>query len=274
MRGSRDGELPGQHLLAAYAPQREAVLAQMRVDGKTNEHKAALRLLGILPLAGRVVTGDAMFCQRDLAEKVVGEGGDYLFVVKDNQPGLGTDVAAGFGFEAAARSVAAAFSPEAPPPPPGRSATTVDKGHGRIEKRTLRTTTILTLHHLWPGLAKGFELVRQRTEKGKTTVEVAYGITSLRPERADAARLLGLVREHGRIENSLHWVRDVTLGEDACRVRKGGAPSTRGLAQRGHPPAGRSGSGEPRRSHGSARRPTQRSPGLAGDAASSIIERP
>jgi hypothetical protein len=114
LRGSRDGELPGQHLLAAYAPEAEAVLAQMRVDAKTNEHKAALRLLGILPLAGKVVTGDAIFCQRELAEKIVGEGGDYLFVVKDNQPGLGTDVAAGFGFEAAARSVAAAFSPGGP----------------------------------------------------------------------------------------------------------------------------------------------------------------
>jgi hypothetical protein len=114
LRGSRDGELPGQHLLAAYAPEAEAVLAQMRVESKTNEHKAALRLLGVLPLAGKVVTGDAMFCQRDLAEKVVAEGGDYLFVVKDNQPGLGTDVAAGFGFEAAARSVAAAFSPGGP----------------------------------------------------------------------------------------------------------------------------------------------------------------
>jgi len=66
--------------------------------------------------------------------------------------------------------------------------------------------------------------VRERTERGKTTVEVVYGVTSLRPEEADAARLLGLVREHWRIENCLHWVRDVTLGEDACRVRKGAAP--------------------------------------------------
>jgi DDE_Tnp_1-associated/Transposase DDE domain len=111
LRGSRDGELPGQHLLAAYAPQAEAVLAQVRVDAKTNEHKAALQLLGILPLAGKVVVGDAIFCQRDLAEQVVAAGGDYLFIAKDNQKGLVTDVAAGFGFEAAARSIAAAFSP-------------------------------------------------------------------------------------------------------------------------------------------------------------------
>ena len=111
LKGSRDGELPGQHLLSAYAPQAQAVLAQMRVDAKTNEHKAALRLLGLLPLEGKVVVGDAMFCQRDLAGEVVGQGGDYLFVVKDNQPGLGTDVAAGLGFQEAARSIAAAFSP-------------------------------------------------------------------------------------------------------------------------------------------------------------------
>lgn len=111
LRGSRDGDVPGQHLVAAYAHQVTAVLGQLRVDAKTNEHKAALELLGILPLAGKVVVGDAMFCQRDLAEKVVDSGGDYIFTVKDNQPGLGTDIRAGFGFEAAARRTAAATSP-------------------------------------------------------------------------------------------------------------------------------------------------------------------
>ena len=111
LRGSRDGAAPGQHLVAAYAHEHQAVLAQIRVDAKTNEHKAALELLGILPVKGRVVLGDAMFCQRDLCEKIVEEGGDYLFTVKGNQLGLEIDIAAGFGFEAAARSTAAAFSP-------------------------------------------------------------------------------------------------------------------------------------------------------------------
>jgi hypothetical protein len=111
LKGSRDGAVPGQHLIALYVPHVEAVLRQLRVDAKTNEHKAALELLGLLPVAGKVVTGDAMFCQRDLAQRIVAEGGDYLFTVKDNQPGLGTDVAAGFGFEEAARSIASAFSP-------------------------------------------------------------------------------------------------------------------------------------------------------------------
>jgi predicted transposase YbfD/YdcC len=118
------------------------------------------------------------------------------------------------------------FPPEDLPlaSPTGQAATTVDKGHGRIEKRTLRTTTILTKQQDWAGLKQGFELVRERTEKGKKTKEVVHGITSLSPERADARRLLELTREHWAIENELHYRRDVTLGEDASRVRKGVAP--------------------------------------------------
>ncbi len=111
LRGSRDRDVPGQHLLAAYAPAVGAVLSQIRVEATTNEHKAALRLLGILPLQGKVVVGDAMFCQREVAETVVDRGGDYVLTVKGNQPGLGVDVRAGFGFETAARSIAAATSP-------------------------------------------------------------------------------------------------------------------------------------------------------------------
>ena len=99
LRGSRDGEAPGQHLVAAYAHEHRAVLAQVKVDAKTNEHKAALQLLGILPVKGRVVLGDALFCQRDLCAEVIARGGDYLFTVKGNQMGLEKDIAAGFGFE-------------------------------------------------------------------------------------------------------------------------------------------------------------------------------
>jgi hypothetical protein len=92
LKGSRDGEIPGQHLLAAYAPEANAVLGQMRVDAKTNEHKAALQLLGVLPLDGKVVSGDAIFAQREVAEKVRDSGGDYLLTVKGNQPGLEEDI--------------------------------------------------------------------------------------------------------------------------------------------------------------------------------------
>jgi len=111
LRGSRDGDAPGHHLVSAYAHQHQAVLAQIRVAAKTNEHKAALELLGILPVRGRVVLGDAMFCQRDVCAQIVEQGGDYLFTVKGNQLGLERDIAAGFGFEQSARRLAAAFSP-------------------------------------------------------------------------------------------------------------------------------------------------------------------
>ena len=88
--------MPGVHLLAAYAPHVAAVVAQIRVGKKTNEHKAALELLGVLPLKGKVLTGDAMFCQKDVCDAVVGRDGDYLFSVKDNQPTLHFDIASMF----------------------------------------------------------------------------------------------------------------------------------------------------------------------------------
>lgn len=100
----------------------------------------------------------------------------------------------------------------------------MDKGHGRVEVRTVRTTPLLTLGGKWPGLKQGVELRRERRVNGKVVVEVSYAVTSLSAERADAGRLLQFVRDHWRIENQLHWVRDVTLGEDRCRVRAGAAP--------------------------------------------------
>jgi hypothetical protein len=95
-RGSRDGRTPGAHLVSAYAPEVKAVLAQLRVDAKTNEHKAALQLLGILPLKDKVVTGDALFTHRDVCAAVIDGGGDYVLPVKDNQPTLARDITAAF----------------------------------------------------------------------------------------------------------------------------------------------------------------------------------
>jgi hypothetical protein len=86
LRGSRDGELPAVHLLAAYASEVQAPLAQLRVDSKTNEHKAALELLGVIPLEGKLVTADAMFTHRDVCAQICQRGGDYLLPVKENQP--------------------------------------------------------------------------------------------------------------------------------------------------------------------------------------------
>ncbi|AWM38482.1 hypothetical protein GobsT_33630 [Gemmata obscuriglobus] len=95
--GSRDGQVPGTHLLAAYAPQVSAVVAQMTVEATTNEHKAALRLLGVLPsLGGTVVTGDAIFTQPDVCAAVQHKGGDYILYAKSNQGTLRADLEAAF----------------------------------------------------------------------------------------------------------------------------------------------------------------------------------
>jgi predicted transposase YbfD/YdcC len=105
-----------------------------------------------------------------------------------------------------------------------QTVTTVNKGHGRIEQRTLTSTTALNEYLDWPGVQQVLRLERRRTIKGKHTTEIAYGITSLARTQADAAALLALVRGHWSIENNLFGVRDTTFGEDACRVRTGHAP--------------------------------------------------
>lgn len=92
VRGSRDGDVPGTHLLAAYAPHVSAVVAQLRVEATTNEHKAALRLLGVLPpLAGAVVTADAMFTHADVCDAIRDRGGEYILYAKGNQEDLRDD---------------------------------------------------------------------------------------------------------------------------------------------------------------------------------------
>ena len=110
-RGSHDGEVAGQHLVSAYCDEAQAVLAQVKVDAKTNEHKAALELLGLLPVKGNIFTGDAMFCQRDLCAAIIEGGGDYVLTAKDNQPSLVIDIQAGLAYQEQAQRLQAAFSP-------------------------------------------------------------------------------------------------------------------------------------------------------------------
>jgi hypothetical protein len=127
-RGSRDGDVPGHHLVAAYRAEAQAVLAQIQVDAKTNEHKAALQLLGIVPVKDAIIAGDALFCQRDLCAQIIAAGGDYVFTVKDNQPSLATDIEAGLSYQEQILRQATAFSP-------GRLAARVCGGAGRYDSR-------------------------------------------------------------------------------------------------------------------------------------------
>ena len=106
-----------------------------------------------------------------------------------------------------------------------REATTVDKGHGRLEARHLIASTELNGYLDWPGLGQVFTVERIWWERGEKKQAIRYGITSLPPAVADADRLLALVRGHWQIENGLHYVKDVTLGEDRSLIHKGQGPS-------------------------------------------------
>lgn len=100
-----------------------------------------------------------------------------------------------------------------------------DKGHGRRERRTLTSTIALHQHLDWPGAKQVCRVVRERILRGQRQIETAHFITSLSRSQADAARLEQLIRDHwGASENGLHWVRDVTLGEDRCTICRGHAP--------------------------------------------------
>ena len=139
--------------------------------------------------------------------------------MKDNQPDLLAAIADAFDDEGTSpREQRLARSER-------QTAGAGNKGHGRSETRTLTSTTSLSDGYVdWPGLGQCFKLVRERTVRGKTTSETVFGITSLKREQADAARLLKLVRQHWGIENRVFYVRDMSFGEDACRARTGAGP--------------------------------------------------
>jgi predicted transposase YbfD/YdcC len=213
LRGSQKQGAPGAHLLSALAHRLGVTLAQQAVADKTNEIPVVLDLLRQVVLEGRVVTMDALLTQRPIAQQIVAAGGDYVMVVKGNQPQLREDIATVFAL----------------PPIAGERRTvaeTVDGGHGRIEHRRLHTSDVLVGYSDWPGLAQVFHLERQVISKKTGTVreEVIVGVTSLAWERADAGRLLALLRAHWHIENKSHWVRDVTFDEDRSQVRCGNIP--------------------------------------------------
>ena len=175
---------------------------------------AAPELLGRVSLQGRVVTGDALYAQQHLCAQILAAGGEYLFIVKRNQPAL---------YEA----IALLFDE----PPFGEECPMVEQRgrHGdRREVRRLRVSTALTGYLTWPGVGQVCEVEREveYVRSGvvrRREVQVRYAITSLGPE-VGPGRLSQLIRGHWTIENRLHWVRDVTFGEDASQVRTGAAP--------------------------------------------------
>jgi len=214
MRGTiPTGETSGVHLLAAYLPEEGVVLAQVAVEAKHNEIAAAPVLLEQVELKNRVVCGDAMHTQRELSVQIMAAGGDYLWFLKDNQPTTLADVQQFF----VPPRVAPGWRH---PKLPRQTAETVQKGHGRIEKRCLTSMVDEQGFLDWPGVQQVFMLERRVTDVSSDQMrsETAYGLTSCSPAKADAEQLLRWTQAYWGIENGLHYRRDVTLGEDETQT--------------------------------------------------------
>jgi predicted transposase YbfD/YdcC len=219
VRGTISEEHPhGAHLLAAYLPREGIVLGQVAVDTKENEITAAAGLLGQCDLRGKVVIGDALHAQRAVSQQIKRAGGDFIWLIKDNQPAVRSEIAE-------------LFAPPTPtvlgnvlPDDFARYAQTA-AGHGRREERRITVSDDLKGYTAWPHLEQVFALERRRTDcpTGQVTVEVVFGLTSLRRRAASAKSLLAYIRDYWGIENGLHHRRDVTFHEDRIRQTLGQA---------------------------------------------------
>lgn len=194
----------------------DEIVAPAESDKGAAELTVAPTLLARLAWQDRVLTGDALFCQRDLCQQVCDAGGDYLVTVKQHQATLNQDLHL-------------FFDPVATDVPwrrtDWRDTQTMDYGHGRIrEVRILACSTDLTDYLRWPALAQVLRVERTWREPGHRKRAVHDAITSLPPARATPAQLLALKRGHRQIENRLHWCKDVTLREDASLMHAGNGP--------------------------------------------------
>jgi predicted transposase YbfD/YdcC len=200
------------HLVSAFAAGAGLVLGQRATAEKSNEKTAIPELLATLALEGCIVTIDAMGTQPNIAQAIRDRGANYILSVKDNQPKLADSVQDFF----------VAFQ-SAPDKTPHQFDEVVEKDHGRLEvRRCYAFDQIDCLHapERWPDLKSFAVIASQRTIKGKTTLEHRLYISSL---PADAVRLNHAVRQHWRVENSLHWCMDVVFGDDQMRARTGHA---------------------------------------------------
>lgn len=212
VRGAIKQGAANAYLLSAVSHRLSTVLAQVAVADRTNEIGQLDELREALVLTGLVVTADARHTQVATAQTILDAGGDYLLVVKANQPTLKQEIELVFATTTLAATITRA------------SATTT---HGaRIETRAIAVSAALAGLSDWPGLQQVMQLARTVINKttGEISEEIVYGVTSLTPPRATPAQLNELWRQHWTIENKLHGVRDVTFAEDRSQVRAGHAP--------------------------------------------------
>jgi predicted transposase YbfD/YdcC len=216
LRGTIDLETnDGLCLLAVFLPGEGITLAQIAIPDKQSEVSAAPTLLRWVDLRNKVVIGDALHTQRQISIQIGKAGGNYLWTVKGNHPQLLRDLQDWFDDKVPL------LPGQGCPPKDFQSATLTSKGHGRLEVRTLTTSSQLNDFLDWPFLQQVFRLERTLTisKTKKTRQETIYGVTSLAAEQASPSELLHMLRSYWQIENALHYPRDVTLREDQTRFK-------------------------------------------------------
>jgi predicted transposase YbfD/YdcC len=206
------------HTVSAWMSDVGLVLGQRQIEEKSNEITAIPELLGVLDIRDTTVTIDAMGCQTEIAKTIIDGNGNYLIAVKDNQPTLRQDIEKIFTEAADDRT----RSCDELPRPVVELFEEHDKGHGRIERRTVqlcRGLDGLTTAERWPDLAFVVQLARERTvlATGKTSLETAYYIGS--DPKAKAQEAGATIRRHWEVESKLHWVLDIAFREDDARHR-------------------------------------------------------
>ena len=202
-------------MVSAWASQNRLVLGQVKVDSKSNEITAIPKLLEVLDLRGCIITIDAMGTQPAIAQQIVEQDAAYIHALKRNQGNLHEDVEQLFDWA----------SQQQFKDIPHEYHQTLEKGHGRIERRRhwlLESVEHLIDAHRWKGLKRIGMIESQRRVSGQpTTLERRYYLLSL---DGDVKRFAFAVRSHWGIENQLHWCLDVAFDEDNSRISSGHAP--------------------------------------------------
>lgn len=226
LKGSddRNGEQSALHFVSAWASEHRLFLGQVKVDDKSNEITAIPALLELLDISGCIITIDAMGTQHEIACRIQTLGADYVLALKANHPTLFAQVKQWFETAEAHSFEGIEYDYDV----------RLESGHHRREKRQVWAVSINQIGDLykqsqWSGLQTLVRVVRTRHLWNKIQKEVMFYISSLPPE---AQRLGKAIRQHWSIENQLHWVLDVTFGEDACRIRTGNAPENLALLKR------------------------------------------